>query len=236
VKSDRTKHSSSAERKEETPNATKSISSFSAEKVGGTLPEEKGIAQVEQPQPKQREDSKSEQITEKIVLSKASVERKVSTLASNPPCSTIVLYNGTTIEARNIKVTHRDVFFQTCDKEKRLSVPRKEVVRILATTDTELLNSGVSESRFKDRHTNGFAILMFVLSFLVVVGTSALLYYQLWLFAGLVAVGFVVACLFFLFFVNHDLSSLKGIGLLVTALILGILNVVMQSLLIGEYL
>lgn len=156
--------------------------------------------------------------------------------SSNPPCSTIVLTNGTTIEARNVKVTHRDVFFQTCDKDKRLSIPRNEVDRILATNDVDLLEKGVSESRFKDRYMNLFALLAFILGFIVITGTCFLMYFQLWLYAAILALGFLAACLILLFFVNHDLSSLKGVGLLVGATVMSIVNILGQLLLLGEYL
>lgn len=157
-------------------------------------------------------------------------------LDADPPCSTIVLKDGSIIEARNVKVTHKSVFFQTCDKSERLSISRKEVDRILATNKSEYLERGISESRLKDRHTNVFAVLLFVLCFLVPIATGLLLYYQLWVYAGVVALGFLTTCLIFMFFVNHDLSTLKGVGLMVSATVMAIVNIIGHLFFIDEYI
>ena len=138
------------------------------------------------------------------------------------PCSTIVLKNGKTIEARDIKVTSRNVSFKTCGNEKEyLFVPRKSVSRIIASKDLERINSGVSEGRMKDRYNNYFSLFYFIIS----MGILVLCLYML-AFYGLTAISFLVSGIglilgaLLLFFALTDLSTIRGVMFTIAGLVL----------------
>lgn len=140
-----------------------------------------------------------------------------------PACSTIVLKSGETIEGRSIKVNRQTVSFKSCgDTTKILFVERDEVVRIIATTDAENMTKGISEGRRKDRYTNAFSIVYFILAVLALFGVIIILFTPLFYLSFVIgAIGLGVGLLL-LTLALTDLSTIHGVGLIVGGIVASI--------------